>query len=192
MLDPFTVLLGLVCGGALASAAHFLMRPSKSDAVLEVMLLRDKLKETQAELVHADEQVQKMIELVNQSAEHDRKRLAENARWFDLCEKMAGILGYTHLEHSLERLEKMPGIEDTPSLYLKPVVGEDNELLRVVPTNSLKESYVAWMHWPGGQHADQVRKAIDEERQKRATNMHGATAPQLAAEGMVPSEVSPP
>lgn len=175
----------LVFGGLIFTLLAFTLvsywsavRPNKEDGPLETLLVRDQLKDERAkyeQLLAAAQDVDYKLTLA----------VEENARVWDLAAKLAGLLGYTDFEASVERLEKMPGIDDPPSLYLRPVL-KDGELVAVEPTNDLKLAYVEWMHYPADVHVEKVEPARLAMLSQTAQQQTGASSGQLTAAGMVP------
>jgi len=178
--DTLAFLVVIAVGGL---AAVLAWRGKTEQPLMEVMLLRDKVKDLQAELEKAAASMEAARAAVNEAYQRDADRLKENERFYDLTAKLAGIIGYPNFNQNIERLESMPGVDDHPSLYMYPIE-KDGKLVGVQATNSLKHAYVAWMNIEAS--PEEVEREIEAYRKDRAQTMRGSSSGQMMAAGMKP------
>jgi len=152
-------------------------------AMLEVLLLRDQVKDLRVEN-------ERLTEAGLAMEQADREKAEANAEIWALAEKLAGILGYSHFDQSIERLENMPGVDDHPSLYHMPVLDDEGRLIGVEPTNNLKHAYVGWLHFPRHTYEQYVLPQIEASRYEKAQKVRpgGTSIHDLRAAGMVAPE----
>lgn len=141
---------------------------NSAGVMLELIALRDKVKDLLAE----NERLMNAGVAMEQDS---REKAAANAQVWELAAKLAGLLGYSDFEASVERLERMPSVFDEPSLYDMPISENGTDLTDVVKTNNLKLAYVAWKHWPQKAHDEIAKPMIAEHQRMAAQRMNTST-----------------